>query len=130
MEDERKTNKEFKEVVMKMIVGKKLKTEDGDSTKSSEDDDVTVNESISSRSRIKGYVPKLDFPKFDGNGVRMWLKKCNQYFKLCKIANDPKVDLTSLNMIDKVENWISSYLAIRRHVDWNEFIHDRCFCKI
>ncbi|KAL2931387.1 Retrotransposon-derived protein PEG10 [Bienertia sinuspersici] len=54
----------------------------------------------------------------------MWIKRCNQYFKLCKIPDDQKVDLASLNMFDKAENWLSSYLAIRPTIDWNEFMID------
>ena len=32
-----------------------------------------------------GYVPKLEFPKFDGSNPRIWIKKCCKYFSLCKI---------------------------------------------
>lgn len=74
--------------------------------------------------RSLGYVPKLDFPKFDGSNPRIWVKKCCKYFNLCKIPEDRRVDLASLNMIDKAENWISSYLSVRRNVDWNDFVID------
>uniref|UniRef100_A0A803N919 Retrotransposon gag domain-containing protein n=1 Tax=Chenopodium quinoa TaxID=63459 RepID=A0A803N919_CHEQI len=52
------------------------------------------------------------------------LKKCYKYFVLCKIPDDRKVDLASLNMIDKAENWVSSYLANKIVVDWNDFVID------
>ena len=55
-----------------------------------------------------GYNPKLEFPKFDGSNVRVWVKKCCKYFDLCKIPNDQKVDLASLNMIGKAETWVTS----------------------
>uniref|UniRef100_A0A803N696 Uncharacterized protein n=1 Tax=Chenopodium quinoa TaxID=63459 RepID=A0A803N696_CHEQI len=51
-----------------------------------------------------GYIPKLEFPKFDGSNPRVWIKKRCKYFTLCKIPDDQKVDLASLNMIDKAEN--------------------------
>ena len=70
------------------------------------------------------FTPKLDFPKFDGNNPRMWIKKCSRYFELCKIANDQKVDLASLYMIDKAETWITSYLVARKGVEWDDFIID------
>jgi hypothetical protein len=28
------------------------------------------------------WVPKMDFPKFDGSDVRIWLDKCTSYFQL------------------------------------------------
>lgn len=70
------------------------------------------------------FAPKLDFPKFDGVNPRVWIKKCNRYFELCKISNDQKVDLASLYMIDKAEIWVTSYLAVRKFVEWDDFIID------
>lgn len=66
-----------------------------------------------------GYVPKLEFPKFDGSNCILWTKKCSKCFHLCKIPDDQKVDLASLFMIDKVEKWV-----VRKNVDWTEFVVD------
>lgn len=71
-----------------------------------------------------GYVPKLEFPKFNGSHCRLWIKKCSKYFHLCKIADDQKVDFASLFMIDKAEKWVTSYLSVRKNVDWAEFVVD------
>ena len=38
-------------------------------------DDRTVHPKL-------GYNPKLEFPKFDGSNVRVWIKKCCKYFDL------------------------------------------------
>lgn len=70
------------------------------------------------------YVPKLEFPKFDGSNLRMLIKKCNKYFTLCKVSDDQKVDLACLKMVDKVEHWMSTYIYNRRNVDWSGFIID------
>uniref|UniRef100_A0A803L3P0 Ty3 transposon capsid-like protein domain-containing protein n=1 Tax=Chenopodium quinoa TaxID=63459 RepID=A0A803L3P0_CHEQI len=78
----------------------------------------------SNSTRTLGYVPKLEFPRFDGTNCRMWIKKCNKYFKLCKICDEQKVDLASLNMVDKAEVWVASYLAGKINVDWTEFVVD------
>ncbi|CAO2832351.1 unnamed protein product [Amaranthus hypochondriacus] len=69
-------------------------------------------------------IPKLTCPSFDGTNPRMWIKKCNRYFNLCKIADDAKVELASLYMVDKVEIWVSSYLSNRKQVDWEDFKFD------
>uniref|UniRef100_A0A803NE83 Uncharacterized protein n=1 Tax=Chenopodium quinoa TaxID=63459 RepID=A0A803NE83_CHEQI len=71
-----------------------------------------------------GMKPELQIPKFDGSNPRLWIKKCCKYFTLCKIPDDQKVILASLNMIDKAANWVSTYLATRAVVDWNDFIID------
>ncbi|KAL2945134.1 hypothetical protein RDABS01_022845 [Bienertia sinuspersici] len=75
-------------------------------------------------SKPLSYSSKLDFPKFDGSNSRLWIKKCCKYFVLCKIPDEQKVDLASLNMIDKAEIWVGSYLANRSYVDWNDFVID------
>lgn len=78
----------------------------------------------SSFTRIQGCVPKLEFPKFDGSNPRMWLKKCSKYFTLCNIPEDQRVDMACLNMIDKAECWMSSYVTVKKNVDWGEFCVD------
>ncbi|XP_056688753.1 uncharacterized protein [Spinacia oleracea] len=71
-----------------------------------------------------GYTPKLSFPKFDGTNTRIWIKQCSRYFNLCHIPDEQKVDLASLNMVEKAEKWVTSYLTSRRNVDWGEFCLD------
>ncbi|XP_021859476.2 uncharacterized protein [Spinacia oleracea] len=73
-----------------------------------------------------GMNPKLSFPKFDGTNPRIWVKKCCKYFSLCKIPDEQRVDLASLNMTDKAEGWMMNYLSVRKSVivDWNDFVAD------
>uniref|UniRef100_A0A803MHB5 Uncharacterized protein n=1 Tax=Chenopodium quinoa TaxID=63459 RepID=A0A803MHB5_CHEQI len=71
-----------------------------------------------------GYIPKLEFLKFDGSYPRLWIKKCCKYCTLCKSPDEQKVDLASLNMIAKAENWVSGNLSTRSTVDWNDFVID------
>ncbi|XP_074363636.1 uncharacterized protein LOC141704251 [Apium graveolens] len=87
-----------------------------------DDDQVIVTETSTNRS-FK-FTPKLDFPKFDGSNPRNWIKKCTRYFDLCKIVSDQKVSLASLYMVDKAESWVTSYLAVRKFVEWDDFIID------
>ncbi|CAO2822504.1 unnamed protein product [Amaranthus hypochondriacus] len=74
--------------------------------------------------RPQGMIPKLTYPSFDGTNPRMWINKCNRYFNLCKIADDAKVELASLYMVDKAEIWVSSYLSNWKHGDWEDFKFD------
>jgi hypothetical protein len=34
------------------------------------------------------WMPKMDFPHFDGTDVRVWLDKCSAYFHLYGIPSD------------------------------------------
>lgn len=66
--------------------------------------------------------PKLEFPKFDGSNPRNWIKKCCRYFAFYRVPNEQKVNLASLYMVDRAESWVTSYLSVRGHVYWDNFI--------
>ncbi|XP_074297152.1 uncharacterized protein LOC141627838 [Silene latifolia] len=72
------------------------------------------------------FSPKVEFPVFDGNGPRIWVKKCKKYFDLCKIADNQKLNLASLYMVGKAEAWVHSYMSMRPNVDWEDFVLDLC----
>ncbi|XP_074300143.1 uncharacterized protein LOC141631357 [Silene latifolia] len=83
----------------------------------------------SSQSGIRNslkFTPKIEFPSFDGNNPRIWMKKCLKYFKLCKIPDEQRVDLASMYMLGRAESWFNSYIVMRHHVDWDDFIIDLC----
>ncbi|KVI10690.1 DNAJ-containing protein, X-domain-containing protein [Cynara cardunculus var. scolymus] len=78
---------------------------------------------LNSNQRTLGYVPKLEFPKFELT-LDFGLKSVCKYFSLCKIPECQRVDVASLNMVDKAGNWVSSYLSVRTNADWNNFVID------
>ncbi|VFQ79288.1 unnamed protein product [Cuscuta campestris] len=104
-----------------MMILKKMETHPG---KEKEGNMTSVGDRIQSNGRSLNFNPKLEFPRFDGSNTRNWIKKAGKYFNLCKIPEDQWVDIASLYMIDKAENWMSSYLSFRKFVSWHEFIID------
>lgn len=62
------------------------------------------------------FNPKVEFPSFDGNDPKGWIKKCTRYFTLCKISDDQKANLASLHLKGIAETWFSSYVMGRRNV--------------
>lgn len=120
-------NKHIEDVLAKMmqaVTELQNQRRDGEGTSRNSTEVIRQNQEQGTNTRPLNFMPKLEFPKFDGSNSRIWIKKCNKYFDLCKIPNDQKVDLASLYMVDKAENWIASYLSVRRSVDWNDFIID------
>jgi len=53
------------------------------------------------------FNPKVEFPNFDGNDPRDWIKKCTRYFTLCRIHNNQKVDLALLNLKGASQSLVS-----------------------
>ena len=52
------------------------------------------------------------------------LTNVESIFFLYKISECQRVNLVSLHMIDKAEVWISSYLTVRKNVEWSDFVID------
>jgi len=72
------------------------------------------------------FLPRIEFPVFDGTNPRVWIKKCGRYFNLCKIPEAQQVDLASIHLKGRAEVWFTSYNAVKKNVDWDEFIVDVC----
>jgi len=72
------------------------------------------------------FLPRIEFLVFDGTNPRIWIKKCERFFNLCKIPEPQQVDLASIHLKRRAEVWFTSYIAIKKSVDWDEFIVDVC----
>ena len=72
------------------------------------------------------FLPRIEFSVFDGSNPRLWIKKCSRYFSLCKIPEPQRVDLASIHLKGRAEVWFSSYIAVKKNVEWDEFIMDVC----
>ncbi|CAH9104642.1 unnamed protein product [Cuscuta epithymum] len=79
-----------------------------------------------SHSRTFGFSPKLEFPSFDGNNPKVWMKKCLKFFNLCKISYEQRVDIASMYLVGKAESWFHIYIVGKTQVVWEEFIIDLC----
>ena len=71
--------------------------------------------------RPLGMASKIQCPTFDGTNPTNWVKKCNRHFSLYKIAEESKVELAYLYMIDKAKSWVISYLKNTTDVIWEDF---------
>ncbi|CAO2840780.1 unnamed protein product [Amaranthus hypochondriacus] len=80
-----------------------------------------VEEHNNGGSKPLGFMPKLEFSKFDGTNPNEWIRKASKYFELCKIGEEQKVDLASLYMIDKAAVWVASFLAMKPMIGWMKF---------
>ncbi|KAJ4706571.1 Retrotransposon gag protein [Melia azedarach] len=109
-------------LIMQMI--KEIK--DGNGLGSGNSESPRISSNRANPTRPQGMIPKLQFPTFDGTNPKNWVKKCSRYFALCNIASECRVNLASLYMTEKAENWVSSYLAVRKNVEWDDFIIDLC----
>jgi hypothetical protein len=68
------------------------------------------------------WLPKMDFPKFDGLDECIWLDKCSAYFHLYSIPQDFKVIVASLHMVDKASHWFQTYKHSLGNHTWEHFV--------
>jgi hypothetical protein len=68
------------------------------------------------------WMLKMDFSKFDGADVHIWLDKCATYFQLYAIPADFRVIVASLHMIGKASHWFQTYKLSAGNLTWEAFV--------
>ncbi|GKV24163.1 hypothetical protein SLEP1_g33810 [Rubroshorea leprosula] len=83
------------------------------------------------RTRMSGMGPltsktgKIEFPKSNGEELKDWLYKCNQYFRIDGIPDEHKAHLASINLEGKAMKWHQSFLEIKGEQvlsNWEEYV--------
>ena len=69
----------------------------------------------------KPWMPKMDFPKFDGTGARIWIDQCEAFFQLYNIRDSFRVASASLNLVDNAAHWFQSYKQMGIWPNWQQF---------
>lgn len=67
------------------------------------------------------WLPKMDFPKFDGADVRIWIDKCHTFFAIYKIPEGFKVAAATMYMSDRAAHWYQSYKMTNIWHNWEQF---------
>jgi hypothetical protein len=72
----------------------------------------------------RGWLPKMDFPIFDGDDVRIWIDNCESYFLLYSILEGFKVTTASLNLKGRATHWFQVFRDTIGLFDWSQFKTD------
>lgn len=73
------------------------------------------------QSSKRPWMPKMEFPRFDGEGVRMWLDNCEVYFQLHQIPDGFKVMSASLHLQGNAAHWYQACKHTDACADWPRF---------
>ena len=68
----------------------------------------------------RNWMPKMDFTKFDGTGVRIWLDQCDSFFLLYSIPENFRVTSASLNLVGNAAHWFQSYKQMGIWHNWQQ----------
>lgn len=75
------------------------------------------------RFSLKSWVPKMPFPKFEGDNPGIWKSKCLDYFQLFELPPSLWATMASLNMDGKAAKWLLVYKQTHGVDSWDTFIH-------
>ncbi|XP_026442759.1 uncharacterized protein LOC113342415 [Papaver somniferum] len=71
-------------------------------------------------------VPKLDFPRFDGDNPRGWIQKYECFFWLHNIDESRRVDIAAIYLDGKADKWFLNFQVGQTRITWFEFAHGIC----
>ena len=66
-------------------------------------------------------MPKMEFPRFDGESVRIWIDNCEAYFLLYQILENFKVMSASLHLHGNAAHWYQSVKFTEACTNWSTF---------
>jgi hypothetical protein len=65
-------------------------------------------------------LPKIDFPKFEGEHPQVWKEKCEKYFCMYNVPVNVWVPFATINFRGNAELWFQSYKAQHSVGTWPE----------
>ncbi|KAF9589715.1 hypothetical protein IFM89_027990 [Coptis chinensis] len=80
----------------------------------------------SNRSLGNYKLPRAEFPRFNGEELRVWVKKCQRFFTINPIVEDQKVLFASLYFKGKAKTWFQSFYETYAGITWDDFTKKIC----
>jgi hypothetical protein len=95
-----------------------------------------VDDSFGSHSHTSrvGFTLKMDFPKFDGDNLKLWQEQCEIYFKIYGVSEMMKTRFATLNFVgtatlwlqnvqlkDRFQSWEAMHTAVCAHFDKDQY---------
>ena len=67
------------------------------------------------------WLPKMDFPVFEGSDVRILLDKCKAYVSLFQIPDAFRVTTATMNLSDCASHWYKAHKDTYGVQSWEQF---------
>ena len=68
------------------------------------------------------YMPKMQFPTFDGSNPCIWKGKCEDYFRIFDLPETMWPSIAAMNMDEKPSKWLKVYKMKHGLGDWASFM--------
>ncbi|KAL6653746.1 hypothetical protein ACP70R_008673 [Stipagrostis hirtigluma subsp. patula] len=67
------------------------------------------------------WMPKMEFPRFDGSGARIWVEQSQSFFELYQIPAEFQVSAAALYMSGRAAHWYQVYRLDYGVTSWDQF---------
>jgi hypothetical protein len=76
-------------------------------------------------------ILKMEFPKFDGNNLRLWRDQCEMFFEVYSMVENLKTRFAALNFIGPAATWRQTLERRGRILNWEVLCREvfQCFDK-
>ncbi|KAL2532080.1 Uncharacterized protein Adt_05431 [Abeliophyllum distichum] len=71
-------------------------------------------------------LPKIDFPQFNGESPREWVRKANKYFQLHQVPDELKVGIAEMYLKGKADVWFHGFQSSHPNADWEILATEVC----
>lgn len=72
----------------------------------------------------RGRLPKIDFPRFDGENPKLWQIQCEDYFEMASTSPRLWVKIASMQFTGPAARWLASIQSVIRKYTWLEFCQE------
>jgi hypothetical protein len=66
------------------------------------------------------HMPRIDFPKFEGEHPKIWKEKCEKYFLMSGVPHDMWVPFATMHFHSHATYWLQTFEAQHAHYSWAE----------
>ena len=77
-----------------------------------------MSQERSSHSQIQLPTFRLEFPEFNGENPRSWIRKANKYFQVHMIEEVHKIMHASYYLVGAADLWFGEYIEGRSNINW------------
>ncbi|XP_078181502.1 uncharacterized protein LOC144575281 [Carex rostrata] len=89
------------------------------------EDDSKIDQQGEFNSQIqKFFLPRMDFPSFNGERAVEWIEDCEQFFELYQVPDEYKTRMATMNMIDDAKEWYRSLQIAKKTPPWPNLVDE------
>ncbi|KAK3121266.1 hypothetical protein QOZ80_8BG0649810 [Eleusine coracana subsp. coracana] len=69
-----------------------------------------------------GHLPKMHFPKFNGDNPKLWISRYEDYFDMYSVDPAVWIRVASMHFTDAAARWLQSIERRIKSLSWNDFV--------